>query len=156
MFIFRTVGNNKQQLHKTCIQKLEQSVVSIQKVIAEAREATANETKSSMGDKYETTREMLQQEINMNMERLKKAQNDLSVLTGINSDNSSEKVAIGSLVETNNGIFYISISVGKTVCNDQVFYVISPSSPIGKMLLGKAENEEISFNNKKYIISRII
>ncbi len=146
----------KLQIHSFCINQLEQSIASIEKVIAEAREATANETKSSMGDKYETAREMLQQEINMNMERLKKAQRDLSVLTGINPDNSSEKVVIGSLVETNNGTFYISISVGKTVCNDETFYVISPSSPIGKMLLGKAENEEISFNNKKYIISRII
>lgn len=146
----------KEQLLQICKEQLQSSIAEIEQLIADAREATANETKSSMGDKYETTREMLQQEINMNMERLKKAQKDLSVLTGLNTEETTAQVALGSLVTTNNGSFYIAVSIGKTTLNNQHYFVISHSSPIGKLLFGKAVDEEVSFNNKKYIIRGII
>jgi hypothetical protein len=54
---------NKSEILKIIHQKLSQKIETLEKMIAETR-ASNNETKSSMGDKYETSREMVQQEIN--------------------------------------------------------------------------------------------
>ena len=43
--------------------KISEKIKTLEHLIAQTRESN-NETKSSMGDKYETGREMLQQEIN--------------------------------------------------------------------------------------------
>ena len=54
---------NKEELITIIRQKLSEKIENFEKLIAETR-ASSNDTKSSMGDKYETGREMLQQEIN--------------------------------------------------------------------------------------------
>lgn len=54
---------NKEELVNVIKSKIKDKIKSLEKLIAETR-ASNNETKSSMGDKYETGREMLQQEIN--------------------------------------------------------------------------------------------
>ena len=54
---------DKQKLSLLISQKLSEKIQTFEKLIAETR-ASNNDTKSSMGDKYETGREMLQQEIN--------------------------------------------------------------------------------------------
>lgn len=43
--------------------QLTEKITKLENLISETR-ASSNDTKSSMGDKYETGREMLQQEIN--------------------------------------------------------------------------------------------
>ena len=51
----------KIELYNLCLKYVADSIGEIEAAIADRREAMHNETKSSMGDKYETTREMLQQ-----------------------------------------------------------------------------------------------
>ena len=59
----KVVRINKEELVNITKSKIQDKIKSLEKLIAETR-ASNNETKSSMGDKYETGREMLQQEIN--------------------------------------------------------------------------------------------
>jgi len=54
---------NKPEILNLLQEKLKFKIDYLGNLIAETR-ASNNETKSSMGDKYETTREMVQQEIN--------------------------------------------------------------------------------------------
>ena len=54
---------NKSEILQIIQKKLSEKIDNLERLIAETR-ASNNETKSSMGDKYETTREMVQQEIN--------------------------------------------------------------------------------------------
>ncbi len=54
---------NKAELLELVKQKISEKIQKLEQLIAETR-ASNNDTKSSMGDKYETSREMLQQEIN--------------------------------------------------------------------------------------------
>ena len=60
----------KEELYRLCIDFVSNREAEIKKVIAEAQDAANNETKSSAGDKYETGREVMQQEINLNLARL--------------------------------------------------------------------------------------
>ena len=54
---------NKTEILNLVQEKISEKIRNLERLISETRESN-NETKSSMGDKYETGREMLQQEIN--------------------------------------------------------------------------------------------
>lgn len=129
--------------------------MEIESAIAERREAMHNETKSSMGDKYETTREMLQQDINVSMERLSKVKQDHATLQRVDPASSLEIINEGSLVLTNNGNFYLSVSVGKFKVDGLLYYAISISSPIGQQLKGKQQGDEFSLNGRNYKILEV-
>jgi len=145
----------KQQLYNICQQHVQDNILGIEAAITEAREATRNETKSSMGDKYETAREMLQQDINMNMDRLQKAKAEQLLLQQINPEQNGTFITHGSLVQTNNGTFYIGISAGKLLLNHETYYSISLSSPIGSQLKGKQAGDMFTLNGKQYKIEKV-
>lgn len=138
-----------------CKEQLEQKVKEIEQAIAERREAIKNDTKSSMGDKYETSREMLQQDINMNMTRLSKLKEEEAVLNRIQPDVLTTRVTDGSLVYTTNGNFYIAISAGKLKIANELYYAISITSPIGQQLKGKQQGNEFSLNGRNYKILEV-
>lgn len=146
----------KQELYNLCRQYLENSISEIEAAIADRRDAIANETKSSMGDKYETTREMLQQDINMNLERLSKAKSDEAALNLINKEMNSAVVIPGSLVQTNNGHFYISISAGQLSVDRNKYYAVSLASPIGVQLKGKQQGDTFTLNGKHFVIENVV
>ena len=144
---------NKPEILKLVQEKLKFKIDYLGNLIAETR-ASNNETKSSMGDKYETTREMVQQEINnlqLQLNENLKAQSVLKTL----SVSAHEKVQLGSLVATNNGYFYIAISLGDILFNKKKIFLISPESPLAKAMMGKLENQEFSLNNSIQKIIKI-
>ncbi len=145
----------KIELYSLCLQHVAGSISEIEAAIADRREAMHNETKSSMGDKYETAREMLQQDINMNMERLGKAKADEGVLQTINPESLSEIVVPGSLVECSNGNFYIAISAGNFIIAGKKYYVVSLSSPIGNQIRGKKAGDTFTLNGKTFTINKV-
>lgn len=142
----------KLQLYRLCKQHVAEQVVSIEAAIADRRDAMHNETKSSMGDKYETTREMLQQDINMNQNRLSAVKADDAALGTINPEMASTIVAPGSVVCTSNGNFYVAISAGSFTIAGKKYYAISPSSPIGVQLKGKQQGDRFVLNGREYVI----
>ena len=136
---------NKTEILKLVYEKLDLKIKTLQDLISETR-ASNNETKSSMGDKYETTREMVQQEINNLQVQLNenlKAKNSLKLIPLL----PSQKIGFGSLVETSNGFFYISVSLGNLVFDNKKIFLISPESPLAKALFEKKKFEEFSLNN---------
>lgn len=145
----------KLQLHHLCKEYIGKTISEIEATIAERREAMQNETKSSMGDKYETTREMLQQDINMSMERLSKVKQELDTLQRIEPNNLTEIINEGSLVLTNNGNFYLAVSAGKYNVDGLLYYAISITSPIGQQLKAKKSGEEFLLNNRSYKILKV-
>lgn len=150
------MNNIKQQLYNLCKQRLEQSIKEIESTIAERREAVSNETKSSMGDKYETTREMLQQDINMNLERLSKVKADLATLNTINPENLNTQISPGAFVKTDNGNFFIAVSIGKMKLDSENIFIISAHSPIAVAMKGKKVKNTFTFNSKQYHIKEVL
>lgn len=122
-------------------------------LITETR-ASNNDTKSSMGDKYETSREMLQQEINHLQLQLNEQLKSQQILKIIQT-NPHKMVGLGSLVQTENGLFYISISLGELRFEDEKIYIISNESPIAKAMQGKKSGEIFIVNNLKQSIKNI-
>ncbi len=127
-----------------------------QLAIDEAQQAQQDDTKSSAGDKYETGREMAQQETNRNMAQLTEANKLKVALNAINPDLISTQIENGAVVLTNNGNFYIAISAGALSVDGLAYIAISMASPIGIKMRGLTAGNNFSLNGKDYTISSVL
>lgn len=148
--------NIKSSLYQLCLNFIEERIQTAEIALKQAREACNDDTKSSAGDKYETSREMMQQDIDRNKRLLIDAEENQKVLNSLKDAPFSETARNGSLVYTNNGNFYLSISAGQLHLDKEIFFAISAVSPIGKLLLGKQKGDQFDFNGKKYQIKEVV
>lgn len=146
--------NNKEDLIQIINQKLSEKIRKLESMILETR-ASNNDTKSSMGDKYETGREMLQQEINNLQIQLNEVLKQQDFLKTI-ANKPNEKAEKGALVKTEKGLFFISVSLGEIISENQKIICISPESPLAKAMNGKQKGETLSVNNMSQKIIEII
>ena len=144
---------NKSEILKIIQDKLSAKIENLERLIAETRSSN-NETKSSMGDKFETSREMVQQEINNLQIQLNENIQARNSLKTINT-NEHLIIGLGSLVETDKGLFYIAVSLGEIILNEKKIFAISTESPLAKMLVGKKKGDQFSLNNAKQILITI-
>ncbi|WP_336686087.1 hypothetical protein [Chryseobacterium bernardetii] len=144
---------NKQEIINIVRAKLTDKIQYFENLIAETR-ASNNDTKSSMGDKYETGREMLQQEINNLQRQLNEVLNQQGALQKITSE-PSEKVQNGALVKTNRGLFYVSASMGEIIFENQKIMTVSSESPLVKAMFGKKMGDSFTINNINQDIEHI-
>ncbi|UPQ75555.1 hypothetical protein [Chryseobacterium nepalense] len=133
--------------------KLIDKIQKFEQLIEDTR-ASNNDTKSSMGDKYETGREMLQQEINNLQRQLNETLNQQALLQKI-SPESCSKVQSGALVETEKGLFYIVASVGEVICDNRKVMTVSGESPLAKAMAGLSNGQSFSLNSITQTIKQI-
>lgn len=126
-------------------EKLNEKIENFEKLISETR-ASSNDTKSSMGDKYETGREMLQQEINNLQVQLNEILKQKDFLKTV-LPKPSDKVEKGAIVKTEKGLFFISVSLGEITFENQKIICISQESPLAKVMNGKQKDDVFSLNN---------
>ncbi|TDO24684.1 GreA/GreB family elongation factor [Pedobacter duraquae] len=147
--------NLKKELYELCREFILGRIETAETALEQSREASNDDTKSSAGDKFETTREMMAQDIGRTKGLLADAQQNLKVLESIIDVSIGERVRNGNLVYTNQGIFYISISAGSLSSGKSQAFAISALSPVGKMMVGKKVGESFTFNQKEYQITAI-
>ena len=145
----------KQRLYDYCQRYITQRIDTARQAIQAAQAAANEETKSSSGDKYETGRSMMQLEIEKNSVQLAEANKSRAILDRIKIDQHSPIIQSGSLVVTNNGNFFIAISVGHVMVDDTNYIVVSPQSPVGAQLLGKQAGLTIALGDKTYVIEQV-
>ena len=124
-------------------------------ILQEAQDAANSETKSSAGDKHETGRAMAQLETEKLTAQLSEALRLQETLSKINITETLKQIVVGAVVITNNGNFYVSVSLGKLEIEREQFFAISSQSPIGKLLITKKEKDSFSLNGKIYVIEKI-
>ncbi|ADY51795.1 hypothetical protein Pedsa_1227 [Pseudopedobacter saltans DSM 12145] len=125
----------------------------LKSILANLRESNTD-TKSSMGDKYETSREMLQQEINMLERQLAEIQKQKEIFSRIRAD-FTNKVSLGALVSTSLGELFVSASIGEIKIDNYLIKTISINSPLVQKLVGKKINETFFLNGKEHSILNI-
>lgn len=146
----------KEQLYKLCKEYINSGLTAATEAIENAREASRNETKSSSGDKYETGREMMQQDINMNSLRIVELKKLNAALDMIDSRQHTDTIQAGSVVKTNEGNYYTGISIGKLKLDDIVYFTLSLAAPLGIRLAGKTKGDRFTFNGKEYVIQEVL
>lgn len=145
----------KEDLYKQCILAIEGRLQTVKETIADIQKALLSETKSSAGDKHETGRAMLQLEREKAGKQLAEIQKLQQVLSKINVSQQSQHVSLGSIVYTTNANYFIAISAGELSVNDEVFYAISATTPIGRLIIGKMVGDEVVFNTNTFQIKEI-
>lgn len=118
-----------------------------------AQESANDQSKSSMGDKYETSRSMGQLDRNMHARQYEQIRQERLILERIGGSEMPERAAIGSLIQTTAGWFFISVSLGRLQFESENLLAISSASPVGISLLGKKNGDKFSFMNKEHVIS---
>jgi hypothetical protein len=149
------MNNIKNELYNLCINYVKQRIDTAKQAIDDAHQAAGEETKSSAGDKYETSREMIQQETDRNQAQLNEANKLLITLTQLNVNAVAETAVPGSLITTNNGKFYLAISAGALTLNGETYFAVSLASPMGTILRGRKTGDQFNLNGKQYLIENI-
>lgn len=148
--------NLRNELIEACMQAIQKRKTGVLAALELNKEGLQQETKSSMGDKFETTRAHLQTED----AKLKQQLSEINLLEQrmdvVKRTNYSNKIALGSVVLTNKLNYYLAIPAGKVVCNDKQFYAISPASPIGQVLLNQQKGDVFVFNQKSIEILDVL
>ncbi|MDA0177993.1 GreA/GreB family elongation factor [Mesoflavibacter profundi] len=146
----------KTQLLQLCNQSLETRLQSVLAVIEDIKQSLQSETKSSAGDKHETGRAMLQLEREKAGHQLAEIEKTKQILSKINTESTSKNIGLGSVVYTTTSNYFISISAGELKVENETFYAISASTPIGQLLLGKSIGDKVTFRNMTFEITEII
>lgn len=145
----------KISLHQALQEKVQQQITLLQSAIQSIEESRNNETKSSVGDKYETGRAMMQQELFRKQEQLQQAIEIKMQLNSLEPAISHATIQLGSLVKTTQGYYYISVGLGRIIVDKATYFAISTLSPLGQLLVGKQKGEKIEFRGKKIGVEEV-
>jgi transcription elongation GreA/GreB family factor len=146
----------KEALYNYCKEFVNSKLETIEKTIKSNQADLASETKSSAGDKHETGRAMLQLEMEKAGQQLKGVTEMKLVLERIKLQETSGACKMGSIVKTNTVNYFLAISAGKIVVENEIFYAVSSKSPIGQLLIGKKKNDTLQFNGNQYNIDIVL
>lgn len=136
-------------------EELESKIKLLNSDINSLKESKNNDTKSSAGDKYETSREMAQIELNKLESLLNKTIFLKNELSKIDSNSQLTKIDTGAVVMSNQENFFISIPMVKIEIDGVIFYPISLESPLGIELKGKISGDKIKFRDREIIIQNV-
>ncbi len=146
----------KEALFRQCEAYANKRLQTVEAVISSNQLALQSETKSSAGDKHETGRAMLQLEMEKAGQQLVGIMQMKEILAKVDILKTSKNVRLGSIIFTEKVNYFLSISAGQLEVANKMYFAVSVSSPIGKLLLGKQENDVISFNGMLYKVQKIV
>jgi len=115
-----------------------------------------NDAKGSAGDKHETALSMMHLEQEKLNHKLKEILEQKSILDKIDGTAVHRKVALGSLVQANGLLLFISAALPKISMEDKTIFALSPQSPLGSQLMGNAVGFSFELNGKTYLIESVL
>lgn len=135
----------RQELLEHCHRIVNKKIETYQQAIDVAQHAANAESKSSAGDKYETTRAMMQIERDNHARQLAETLKLKKALDQIKPEHATESVEFGSIIITDKNKYFLSISIGELEVQNQKFIALSPSSPLGRALNGLKPTQTFTF-----------
>lgn len=150
-----TLLMTKADLIEACQELLSQRLQRIDEAMALSREAAESDTKSSAGDKFETTRAMM----HAALERLTAQRNEvLKLKEGLFVAAQSmpgKNIGLGSVVKTSIATYFVASAIGKVSVGAKDVFVLSPASPLGKLLLEKVQGDKVLVGNHTHHIEEV-
>ena len=124
-------------------------------MISDLAQDAQNDAKGSAGDKHETALSMMHLEQEKLNQKLAEIIGQKNSVDKIDAEAIHTKVALGSLVQTNEMLFYISAALPKIQLENKTIIAVSPQSPLGSQLMGKSLGDEVVFNSNRFQIKSI-
>lgn len=146
---------NKEQLYLNCLEMVNEQINKYQGKLDEINEYNAENKMSSNYDEYGNKGELLN-EYEQNVEHLDRAREMKETLANLDHTHRSDIVRPGSVVETEDHYYFISVPLGEVdmESGSQIF-AISPEAPIYKGMEGKKVGDKFSFKDKENEILEI-
>ncbi len=114
----------------------------------ELEDALKPESRSCMGDKYETSRAMLHLEFEKLSGQVEQFNGLRRTVSLIDPNTHSEITGFGSVIKTTVANYFISIPAGEITGPEDKYFAVGINSPVAKALLGKKGGEEFLVNGR--------
>lgn len=145
----------KHQILSQHQQLLQDKIDVFRDMISNLTEDSKNDAKGSAGDKHETALSMMHIEQEKLNRKLREILDQKEVLDKIDASQVHNKIALGSLVQANEMLLFISAALPKISINKKTIIALSPQSPLGAKLIGNAVGFDFEINNSKFIIQSV-
>lgn len=145
----------KEAVLKKCLEILDSKIADLQNILHDLQQSAANETKSTAGDKHETALAMLQIEQENTGRQLQVLLQQRLQLIQINFKKKPNTIQAGTLVYTTTSLVFIAVGLGKILTEGKNCLVISNTSPLGSLLIGKQPGDTVQCNGINYIVTSI-
>jgi len=146
----------KSAVYQTAINQLKQKAALLAEERKNIIESILEEEKNSAGDKYETSRETMTQDLNSLEKQIKQSGLDLEELYRLQTiKDTPPTVQEGALVQLGSEWFLLAVSVGQVKVGDKSVFLLSKNSPLGELLVGKKKGEVVQFRGKPQSITEI-
>jgi transcription elongation GreA/GreB family factor len=142
----------KQQILQYYQQLINDKVDAFQDMILALTEDSKNDAKGSAGDKHETALSMMHIEQEKLNRKLSEILLQKVILDKIDASSNHNKIALGSVIQTNGMLLFMSTALPKIVVDNKTIIAVSPQSPLGSKLLGNEVGFDFEINGSKYLI----
>lgn len=145
----------KQQILHRYQEMLQDRIDVFQDMISGLTEDAQNDAKGSAGDKHETALSMMHLEQEKLNYKLREILGQKAILDKIDASQIHKKVAMGSLVQANGMLLFISAALPKLIIDDKNIFALSPESPLGSKLMGNEAGFSFDMVGKPYLIESV-
>lgn len=146
----------KSQLLSHCQDYVDKRIQTATAALNSSQASANDESKSTAGDKHDTGKAMMQIEVEQFSKQLSEAKKLKEELGRVNISNTNSTVMLGSLVETDKGFYFISISVGKILIDNWGYFAVSISSPFAQAIKGLKVGEKGKLYGSEIEILKVI
>lgn len=133
-------------------QQVDDKLDAFRDMVAELTDGAANDAKGSAGDKHETALSMMHLEQEKLNHKIAEFLEQKGILDKINPDAGTDRVVLGSLVKANAFHLFVSAALPKITVEGVSIIALSPQSPLGGIMLGKAVGDTFEVNGTTYTI----
>jgi len=124
-------------------------------MISGLTEDAQNDAKGSAGDKHETALSMMHLEQEKLNHKLKEILDQKAILDKIDPNANHNKIALGSLVQANGMLLFISAALPKINIDQSTIIAVSPQSPLGSKLMGNSEGFTFEINTSQFTVEKV-
>lgn len=148
--------HSKSELIDAFLLQAKSKVSAAEEMLRSLSDSRNGETKSSAGDKHETSRAMVQHELDQVQTQLESAKALLHEMEQCIFTTPKDAAGMGSLVITSAGNFMICAALGKLSINATIYYAISTLSPMAKALAGNRAGDIVQVQGMNVRIEAIL
>jgi len=145
----------KKQVLERYHQILQDRIDVFRDMILGLTEDAQKDAKGSAGDKHETALSMMHLEQEKLNHKLKEIIDQKAILDKIDPNSNHNKIALGSLVQANGMLLFISAALPKINIDKSTIIAVSPQSPLGSKLMGKSEGFTFEINASQFTVEKV-
>ena len=143
---------SKQQIIQKYQQLLQDRIDIFRDMISGLTIDAQNDAKGSAGDKHDTALSMMHIEQEKLNYKLTEILQQKAIIDKIDATAKHTKIALGSVVQANGMLLFISTALPKISIEDKTIIAVSPQSPLGNKLMGNEVGFSFEINGTKYVV----